>query len=79
MYIGALRELIHIWIINMSNKGKKKNSSFSTVRSIAKHVFISGDGKTTSTNKAEAPSGPVATMVAASKHFSTSPHKVRFN
>ncbi|KAK7307024.1 hypothetical protein VNO77_39716 [Canavalia gladiata] len=57
----------------MGHKDKKKRSFSSTLRSLL--VFIFGGNMKKS--KTAASSGPVATMVAASKHFS-SPHKVRF-
>ncbi|TKY69505.1 hypothetical protein E2542_SST05781 [Spatholobus suberectus] len=56
----------------MANKDKNNSSLSSTVRSLAVSIF----GGNVKTSKTAAPGGPVATMVAASKHFS-SPHKVR--
>ncbi|KAL2349094.1 hypothetical protein Fmac_003094 [Flemingia macrophylla] len=57
----------------MTNKGKSNCSLSSTVRSLAVCIF----GGKVKTSKSAAPGGPEATMVAASKHFS-SPHKVQF-
>ncbi|KHN29939.1 hypothetical protein glysoja_014757 [Glycine soja] len=57
----------------MVNKGENNSSLCSTVKSL----FVSIFGGNVKTGKSAAPGGPVATMVAASKHFS-SPHKVRF-
>ncbi|RDX74500.1 hypothetical protein CR513_45749, partial [Mucuna pruriens] len=58
----------------MAHKNKKNSSLFSKVRSLAVSIFC-GNVKT---SKSAVPAGdPVATMVAASKHFSST-HKVRF-
>nr|KYP49918.1 hypothetical protein KK1_028309 [Cajanus cajan] len=58
----------------MAHKDKKNSSLFSRVKSLAGCIF---GGKVKSKSESAAPGGPVATMVAASKHFS-SPHKVQF-
>ncbi|KAK7407458.1 hypothetical protein VNO78_09406 [Psophocarpus tetragonolobus] len=56
----------------MGNKGKDNSSLLSTVKSLVVSIF--GGNEKTSKSAAEPAGGPVATMVAASKHFS-SPHK----
>lgn len=63
----------------MGDKGNKKSGFSSILRSVTLLLCGSENGKTTKTSaKAAAARGPEASIVAASKHFSSA-HKVKFN